>query len=210
MPPLTRIGGHDVLFVMAVDAEYGANLRARITPLFTGVGPVEAALATSEALTRLELANRLPALVVSLGSAGSARLKHCAVYQAASVAWRDIDASPLGFAPGLTPFSDLPATLALPLRLPAIPIASLSTGADIITGAAYARIAEDMVDMETWSVARACMRAGVPLIALRGISDGQADLTGLHDWTEYLPLVDAHLAAGVDHLEIALQTGLLS
>lgn len=210
MPPLTRIGGHDVLFVMAVDAEYGAHLRARITPLFTGVGPVEAALATSEALTRLELASRLPALVVSLGSAGSARLKHCAVYQAASVAWRDIDASPLGFAPGLTPFSDLPATLPLPLRLPAIPIASLSTGADIVTGAAYARIAEDMVDMETWSVARACMRAGVPLIALRGISDGQADLTGLHDWTEYLPLVDAHLAAAVDHLEIALQTGLLS
>jgi len=209
MPPLTRIGGHDVLFVMAVDAEYGAHLRARITPLFTGVGPVEAALATTEVLTRLTLANRLPALVVSLGSAGSARLGHCAVYQAASVAWRDIDASPLGFAPGLTPFSDLPATLPLPLRLPAIPTASLSTGADIVTGAAYARIAEDMVDMETWSVARACMRAGVPLIALRGISDGQADLTGLHDWTEYLPLVDARLAAAVDHLETALQTGLL-
>lgn len=209
MPPLTRIGGHDVLFVMALDAEYGAHLRARIAPLFTGVGPIEAALATTEALTRLALAGTKPALVVSLGSAGSARLRHCAVYQASSVAWRDIDASPLGFARGLTPFSDLPVTLPLPFRLPGIPAASLSTGADIVTGAAYARIAEDMVDMETWSVARACMRAAVPLIALRGISDGQADLTGLHDWTGYLPIVDANLAAALDSLETALAAGAL-
>lgn len=209
MPPLTRIGGHDVLFVMAVDAEYGPRLRARITPLFTGVGPVEAALATAEALTRLSLAGTKPALVVSLGSAGSARLSHCAVYQASSVAWRDIDASPLGFAPGVTPFSDLPAILPLPLRLPGIPEATLSTGANIVTGTAYRRIAQDMVDMETWSVARACLRAGLPLIALRGISDGQGDLTGLHDWTEYLPIVDANLGGALDILHAALANGLL-
>jgi adenosylhomocysteine nucleosidase len=207
---LTRFGGHDVLFVMAVEAEYGPHLRARMTPLFTGVGPVEAALVTTEALTRLSLAGTPPALVISLGSAGSARLSHCAVYQAQSVAWRDIDASPLGFAPGITPLSGLPATLPLAPLVPGLATATLSTGADIVTGAAYARIAEDMVDMETWSVARACQRAGVPLIALRGISDGQSDLTGLHDWTEYLPIVDQTLAAALDRLEAALLTGLLA
>lgn len=200
MPPLTRIGGRDVLFVMAVDAEYGPHLRARFTPLFTGVGPVEAALVLSEALTRLALAGTLPDLVVSLGSAGSARLRHGAVYQASSVSWRDIDASALGFARGITPFSNLPATLPLPQRLPGLPLATLSTGATIVSGAAYADIAEDMVDMETWSIARACMRANLPLIALRGISDGQSELTGLHDWADYLPLIDARLAEAVDLL----------
>lgn len=200
MPPLTRIGARDVLFVMAVDAEYGPHLRARFTPLFTGVGPVEAALVLSEALTRLALAGTLPDLVVSLGSAGSARLRHGAVYQASSVSWRDIDASALGFARGITPFSNLPATLPLPQRLPGLPLATLSTGATIVSGAAYADIAEDMVDMETWSIARACMRANLPLIALRGISDGQSELTGLHDWTDYLPLIDARLAEAVDLL----------
>ncbi|MFN3520539.1 MAG: 5'-methylthioadenosine/S-adenosylhomocysteine nucleosidase, partial [Sphingomonas sp.] len=37
------MGGRRVLFVMAIDAEYGPHLQARITPLMTGVGPVEAA-----------------------------------------------------------------------------------------------------------------------------------------------------------------------
>ncbi|MDE0946609.1 MAG: 5'-methylthioadenosine/S-adenosylhomocysteine nucleosidase, partial [Sphingobium sp.] len=44
------VSGKRLLFVMAADAEYGAHLRARFTPLMTGVGPVEAALATGIAL----------------------------------------------------------------------------------------------------------------------------------------------------------------
>jgi len=206
---LTRFGGHDVLFVMDVEAEYGPHLRRRFTPLLTGVGPVEAALVLSESLTRLSLAGTPPDLVVSLGSAGSARLQHGAVYQARSVSWRDIDASPLGIPRGITPFSGLPATLPLGPAIPGLAQASLSTGANIVSGAAYAAIPEDMVDMETWSAARACMRAGLPMIALRGISDGQSELAGLNDWASYLPLVDKALAAALDRLETALQGGLL-
>ncbi len=209
MPPLSRLAGHDILFVMAARAEYGPHLQARITPLITGVGPVEAAAASAEALTKLALAGTPPDLVVSLGSAGSARLEHCGLYQASHVAWRDIDASPLGFARGTVPFLDLPAVIPLQHRLPGIPAASLSTGGNIVSGAAYQGIAEDMVDMETYAVLRACMRAGVPLVALRGISDGQADLKGLHDWTEYLHIIDEKLASALDLLASALQGGLL-
>ena len=38
----------------------------------------------------------------------------------------------------------------------------------------------------------------MPTIGLRGISDGRADLTGLHDWTEYLHILDEKLAAALD------------
>lgn len=62
-----RIGGRRVLFVMAVEAEYGPHLRARFSPLLTGVGPVEAALATGMALQDLARQGDLPDLVVSLG-----------------------------------------------------------------------------------------------------------------------------------------------
>ncbi|WP_127109749.1 5'-methylthioadenosine/S-adenosylhomocysteine nucleosidase [Pararhodobacter zhoushanensis] len=209
LAPLTRIAGHDVLFVMAARAEYGPALQARITPLITGVGPVEAAVVTASALTRLAIAGTLPDLVVSLGSAGSARLDHCGLYQASHVAWRDIDASPLGFAKGTVPFLDLPETIALPHTLPGVATATLSTGGNIVTGAAYDSIAQDMVDMETYAVLRACMQANVPLIALRGISDGKADLTGLHDWTEYLHIIDEKLASALDPLASALEDGLL-
>ena len=65
---LERYGALAVLPVMAAPAEFGRHLRARIEPLMTGVGPVEAAIALTGALARLEAAGRLPELIVSLGS----------------------------------------------------------------------------------------------------------------------------------------------
>ena len=121
-----------------------------------------------------------------------------------------MDASALGFAKGVTPFLDLPATLPLPLRIPGIREASLSTGGTIISGAAYDAIAEDMVDMETFAVLRACQTFSVPLSALRGISDGKAELRHVGDWTEYLHVIDEKLAEAVGRLEAAIGDGLLT
>ena len=36
------------------------------------------------------------------------------------------------------------------------------------------------------------------MIGLRGISDGRSDLTGLHDWTEFLHILDEKLALVLD------------
>ena len=121
-----------------------------------------------------------------------------------------IDASALGLERGTTPLLDLPAVLPLPLRLPGIAEATLSTGGNVVSGAAYDGIAQDMVDMETFAVLRACMTQDLPLIALRGISDGHADLTGLQDWTDYLHIIDEKLAQAVDILAQALAEGLLA
>ncbi|MFN2332674.1 MAG: 5'-methylthioadenosine/S-adenosylhomocysteine nucleosidase [Halomonas sp.] len=120
-----------------------------------------------------------------------------------------MDATPLGFDRGVTPFLDLPATLPLPLRIPGIAEASLSTGANIVSGAAYDAIAAEMVDMESYACLRACMRFEVPLVVLRGISDGKAELHHVDDWTEYLHVIDEKLALAVDHLGEALAEGLL-
>ena len=134
MNPLIKAGPKSILFAMAAEAEYGPHLRARFTPLMTGVGPVEAAVSLTEALSALKENSALPDFVVSLGSAGSSRLEQCGVYQVSSVSYRDMDASPLGFEKGRTPFLDLPKTLALPHIIPGIPSATLSTGANIISG----------------------------------------------------------------------------
>lgn len=199
----------DILYVMAATQEYGPHLQARINPLMTGVGPVEAAVTVAAQLAELLAAGRLPHLVVSLGSAGSSRLEQGKVYQASSVSWRDMDASALGFEPGVTPFLGLPASLPLGHPVPGIEQASLSTGGDIVSGAAYRAIAADMVDMETYAVLRACQRFNVPLVALRGISDGRAEVRALADWTHYLHVVDENLAAAVDLLEAAVKDDLI-
>jgi adenosylhomocysteine nucleosidase len=203
-------GVPDLLYVMAVDAEYGPHLKARISPILTGVGPVEAAVVLTHELARREAAGTLPQLVVSLGSAGSSRLEQGAIYQATSVAYRDMDASPLGFEIGVTPFLGLPAVLPLGPFVPGVAKATLSTGANIVSGGHYSRIDAQMVDMETFAVLRACQRFKLPLIALRGISDGDEDLGGgLTSWTQYLHIVDEHLAAAVDRLEAAVAEGTL-
>ncbi len=204
--PVT-IAGRSVLFVMAAEAEYGPHLQRLFVPLMTGVGPVEAGVRLGAKLAQLAAARALPDLVVSLGSAGSRRLEQAQVYQAVSVSYRDMDASALGIEKGVTPFLGLPATLPLPHRIPGIAEATLSTGAAIISGAAYDAIGEDMVDMETFACLRACQLFDVPLVALRGISDGAAELGHVDDWTAYLHIIDERLAAAIGLLEEALAFG---
>lgn len=204
---LKSVGDRSILYMMAAEAEYGPHLKSLFTPVMTGVGPVEAAVATTRALAELTLDGRRPDLVVSLGSAGSATLEQAAVYQVESVSYRDMDASAFGFEKGVTPFLDLPATVALPPRIPGLRQASLSTGANVVSGAAYASIDADMVDMETFAVLRACMAFGVPLIGLRGISDGKAEVSRIEDWTEYLHVIDERLADAIRRLETAIAGG---
>jgi adenosylhomocysteine nucleosidase len=201
------IAGRDVLFVMAADAEYGVFLRTRISPLMTGVGPVEAAVALTKELARLSSHDDLPDLVVSLGSAGSATLEQAEVYQVSAVSYRDMDASAFGFEKGKTPFLDLPVSVELPLRIPGIPAATLSTGANVVSGAAYQSIDAQMVDMETFANLRACQSFNIPLIGLRGISDGRHDVNHIDDWTQYLHVIDKKLALAVDGLQTALEDG---
>jgi adenosylhomocysteine nucleosidase len=204
---MKSIAGKNVLFVMAADAEYGVFLRTRISPLMTGVGPVEAAVVLTKELSRLSNHDDLPDLVVSLGSAGSATLEQAEIYQVSAVSYRDMDASAFGFEKGRTPFLDLPVAVELPLRIPGIPAATLSTGANVVSGAAYQSIDAQMVDMETFAVLRACQSFGVPLIGLRGISDGRHDVNHIDDWTQYLHVIDKKLALAVDGLQTALEDG---
>ena len=204
-----------ILYAMAAEAEYGRHLAERCDPVWTGVGPVEAGVAVAAELARRAAHQQLPELVVSLGSCGSARHAQGAVFQIASVGYRDIDASPLGFPKGRTPFLDVPhedarGVVTLPYRVPGLPEAHLSTGAAVVSGAdSYAAIDAELVDMETFAVLRACQRFDVPLVGLRGVSDGAAELSVYDDWAEYLHLVDEQLAVAVDALVAAWTTGTL-
>jgi adenosylhomocysteine nucleosidase len=203
----TKVGGLSVLFIMATEQEFGPHLKARIAPLITGVGPVEAAATTGAALATLAQLGALPDLVFTLGSAGSRLLDHARVYQLASVAYRDMDCSPLGFEKGRTPFIDEPAVIPISHRIPEIPAASISSGANIVSGKAYEAIGADMADMESYAVLRATRRFGLPMIGLRGISDGKAEVTRFEDWTEYLHLIDERLATALDRFSAAVESG---
>ena len=204
------IGDLRILYVMATAHEFTPALAARIETLITGVGPVEAAAGLAEALGGFNAQARLPHLIVALGSAGSRDLDHAGIYQASSVCYRDMDCSAIGFARGVTPFSDDPPVLPLGPMIPGVKSATLSSGAAIINGAAYDTLGAEMADMETFSYAHSARRFGVPLISLRGISDGKSALTQLSDWTHTLEEIGAGLCAALDTLETALAAGALT
>ena len=198
-----------IFYVIPSQPEYGPHLRKRIEPLICGVGLVEAAISVTAELARRQSAGALPQLVVSLGSAGSRTLAQTEIYQARTVSYRDMDASALGFPRGETPFLGLAAELPVGPRLNGVPQARLSTGASVVSGAAYDAIDADMVDMETYAILRACHRYRVPLLALRGISDGAEELRKLRDWTQYLDIIDEKLAVLVDRIESDMAAGRL-
>lgn len=197
---LSRFGPKTALCVMAAEPEYGPALRSRIRPLITGVGPVEAAAGVAGALAALQAEGAVPDLIVSLGSAGSRTLDHARVYRVAEVSYRDMDASALGFPKGETPFPRLPAVLPLADGPTALPTARLATGGSVVSGAAYDAVDADMVDMETFAVVRAAARFDLPVIGLRGVSDGRSDLTQLSHWTDALAEIDLRLAEALDLL----------
>ena len=197
-----EVGGRRILFVMATDAEYRDHLRRLFRPFICGVGPVEAAAACAWRLAKGDVD-----LVVSLGSAGSNRLPRGAIAQASHVSYRDMDASAFGFERGVTPFLDLPATVALGPAVPGVVQATLSTGATVVSGAAYGAIDADMVDMETWAVMRACHLAGADLVALRGISDGSEEVSAYEHWADHLDAVDEGLARAVEKLLAHIGSG---
>ncbi len=199
------VAGRRILYVMATTAEYLGQLAARFSPLICQVGPVEAALNMARYLCEHEP----PDLVVSLGSAGSAKLDQAEIYQVSHISYRDMDASPFGFRKGETPFLELPAQVELGLAIAGLKQASLSTGASVISGEAYHAIDADMVDMETWALARVCHSHAVPLIGLRGISDGVEPVAEYAHWTRYLEIIDARLAEAVDLLEGQIHSGTL-
>ena len=198
-------GEKSVLFLMATELEYGEHLKKLIKPHIIGVGPIEAAIHTTKILSAMKNENRLPDLVVSLGSSGSQKLEQTEVYQVSSVSWRDMDATVLGVEKGVTPFLDLPATVDMPTLIPDFPSASLSTGASVVSGDGYKNIETDMVDMETYAVLRSCQTFNVPLFGLRGISDGQKELERAMDWRQYLHIVDEKLANALMLLDKVLE-----
>ena len=199
---LKSVAGKHLLFLMAAEPEFGAELKSRFTPVWTGVGPVEATLVAAFSITE-----HRPDLVISLGSAGSAVLEQAEVYQVSSVSYRDMDASAFGFEKGVTPFLDQPKEILLPLTIDGIPSARLSTGGNVVSGNAYDSIDADMVDMETYALMRVCQTLNVPLVGLRGISAGKSDVSKYEDWTHYLEIIDQKLANAVDLLEAQLQGG---
>jgi adenosylhomocysteine nucleosidase len=194
------IDGVSILTLIAAKSEYGTAMKAVIPDAeIIGVGPVEAAFNTTKILMDKKQQKTLPDIIFSIGTAGSSTLNQADLYQISSVSYRDMNASAFGFEKGVTPWVDYPAMFALPILFDDVPTASLSTGGAVIdkqgsAGVTFDDIQADCVDMETYSIARVGYDFKIPLIGLRGISDGKEDSSGVQTWEQYLVTIDEKIA----------------
>jgi adenosylhomocysteine nucleosidase len=160
-----------ILVAMALPAEGAGRFEAAgIEVLYTGIGKINAAIALTH---RLALACRdgaPPPLVVNFGTAGSANLPARTLVACRRFVDRDMDVGALGFAPGVTPFDELPPVLEFAPAFPDLPEAVCGSGDSFAT--AHGGFDCDVVDMEAYALAKACKRAGAPFACAKYVSDG--------------------------------------
>jgi adenosylhomocysteine nucleosidase len=156
----------DILVVFALEEETGGQFDALASPvLFTGVGKINATWSLTRALER-----QRPHLVLNFGTAGSRRFPVSTLVECSAYIQRDMDASPLGFTAGVTPYDTLPATLALETLFDDLPTGVCGTGDHFVSG--HETDACDLFDMEGYALAKVCRRAGVRFASVKYVSDG--------------------------------------
>ena len=135
---------------------------------FTGVGKINAA-ATTEQIIR----DYKPRLVINYGTAGSLDLDLKGLVQVTGFVDRDMDARPLNFKLGQTPY-EKDVMLGTPKVV-------CGTGDTFVTK--KPEIDCDVVDMEAYAIAKICKKHEVEFLCYKYISDS-ADDNASSDWAE--------------------------
>lgn len=172
------------LLVVALELE-ADQLGDRLPLLITGVGKVRAATAVS----RLLAVSR-PALVVNIGTAGALRHGLDGVHEVGTVIQHDFDSAAIervtgvGYGPPLHLGDGL----------------TLATGDQFVQGGPVREALAghaDLVDMEGYAVAAACLDADVPVRLVKLVSD-EADERALRSWVDTVSDHARTLARWVD------------
>ena len=165
---------------MALPQESSGQLElAGATVLYTGVGKVNAAWALSRRLTEIRCAGAPLPLVVNLGTAGSRRVAPRTLVACNRFAQRDMDASGMGLAVGVTPFDATPAIVEFPEFFAQLPQMLCSTADSFATD--LHQVDGDVVDMEAFSLARVCVAEKARFACAKYVTDG-ADGNSAANW----------------------------
>ncbi|MDQ9170569.1 5'-methylthioadenosine nucleosidase [Oxalobacteraceae bacterium R-40] len=174
----------DYLIVAALKDEMGHHFDELGVPvIYTGIGKVNAAYSLARELARREAHGQLPKAVFNFGTAGSPIFKTHELVECTRFVQRDMDATPLGFAYGVTPFEDIPHLLEVPKRLSRLPTGLCGSGDSFETGTAKMHC--DVVDMEAFALAKVCHLEDMPFLSVKYVTDG-CDHNAHNDWNENL------------------------
>ena len=176
------------LVVMALRVESSGVFEAAGVPvLYCGVGKVNAAIALTKELSRYAHQGQEMPLVVNFGSAGSRSFASGTLVACQEFVQRDMDVSGLGFALGVTPYDEAPASLLFDPVFTHLPSAVCGSGDSF----AMVDIEVDcaVIDMEAYALAKVCWHENARFACAKYVTDG-ADHAAADDWQR-----NVHMAA---------------
>ena len=157
-----------ILVLVAVEEELGLKDLPDLQIHYTGVGKINASIKTLEIIRDYS-----PTHIINYGTAGSLNNNLKGLVEVTRFYQRDMDATPLGFEIGQTPFDDIEE----------INFGnggySCGTGDSFVTETP--KLKTDLVDMEAYAIAKICYLKAIKFRCFKYISDS-ADEGATDDW----------------------------
>ena len=154
---------NDIIIIALKDE--APNLAKYKNVIFCGVGKINAAIATTEAIQFFN-----PKRIINFGTAGGITVGS-GLHKCGQFIQRDMLCMPLGFAVGQTPFEDE---------------VIIKTGDGLLCSSGDNFVTEkvtqgDVVDMEAFAIAKVCKLTRVNFSCYKYVTDS-ADENASHDW----------------------------
>lgn len=179
-------GNDDILIVMALKDECQGYF-AKENVIYTGIGKTNAAYALMKAINK-----KKPKLVVNLGSSGSAIFNKGELINCTEFIQRDMDARDLGCEQYVTPFDKMDEQiLSYGNVIEGLKKGICGTG-DNFDSSANKSAAYNLVDMESYALAKICKLQNIPFTCVKYITDG-ADGGAAKDWNQALNMAAKEL-----------------
>ena len=163
-----------ILILVAVEEELSVKDLPEFQIYYTGVGKINASIKTLEIIRDYS-----PTQVINYGTAGSLNKKLKGLVEVDQFFQRDMDATPLGFKIGQTPFDEIEE------------INFGSAGYSCGTGDSFVtqtpKLKTDLVDMEAYAIAKICYLKDIKFRCFKYISDN-ADEGANNDWIKNISI----------------------
>ena len=176
-----------ILILVAIEDELKRTDLPNLQIEYIGVGKVNAAFNTLKAIQKYS-----PDIVINFGTAGSLDPNIIGLVEVSKFLQRDMDASPLGFEIGQTPFeNDIEITFGRQG-------VTCGSGDKFVTSTP--RLQTDIVDMEAFAIAKVCKLESIDFRCFKFISDN-ADNEAKNDWVENVSLGSKVFIETINKLE---------
>ena len=166
------------------------NLRHMMNVFYTGVGKVNAALTAAQVIERYR-----PERIINIGTAGGITAGP-GLHECTQFVQRDITCQALGCSDGQTPFED---DIILTTGTNGL---TCSTGDNFVMNPELA-IPADVVDMEAYAIAKACLRNKIEFRCFKYITD-QANDQAHDSWKQSVSMGEKFFIAKLLELGVTV------